>query len=155
VRPGIDTLRDGRFFGRGGEIGAVAVFGRQKENNSYLLHGEANLAGVDLLALGGNLRGRDLLASISHDLHPLVTLGALGIWNLRDDSFLLRPLLRISLGDNLSLELFWSINRGASPKRNTSIIRMVVQHSEFGSGGDGGGILLKHFFRQNLSACKF
>ena len=239
VRPGIDALRAGRFFGRGGEIGAVAVFGRHKENNSYLLHGETNLAGVDLLALGGNLRGRNLLgggfatqfmgmgikgelaayrgeevgkpggdpredflqggleldyrfaagpmvalqylhngfgatepedyptiflsapiqeglgyllgrhyllASLSHDFHPLVTLGALGIWNLLDDSFLLRPLVRISLGDNLSLELFWSINQGDSPQKNTSIIQTVVPRSEFGSAGDGGGIFLKYFF---------
>ena len=239
VRPGIDALRAGRFFGRGGEIGAVAVFGPHKESNSYLLHGETNLAGVDLLALGGNLRGRDLLgggfatqfmgmgikgelagyrgegvgtpggdprddflqgaleldyrfaagplcalqylhngfgakepedypaiflsapiqeglgyllgrhyllASISHDPHPLVTLGALGIWNLLDDSFLVRPLARISLGDNLSLELFWSFNQGASPKENESPIRLVIPRSEFGAAGDGGGILLKYFF---------
>jgi len=239
VRPGIDALRAGRFFGRGGEIGAVAVFGRHKESNSYLLHGETNLAGVDLLALGGNLRGRDLLgggfatqfmgmgikgelagyrgegvgtpggdprddflqgaleldyrfaagplcalqylhngfgakepedypaiflsapiqeglgyllgrhyllASISHDPHPLVTLGALGIWNLLDDSFLLRPLVRISLGDNLSLELYWSFNQGAPPKKKTSRIPMVIHRSEFGSSGDSAGIFLKYFF---------
>lgn len=239
VRPGIDALRAGRFFGRGGEIGALAVFGRHKESNSYLLHGETNLAGVDLLALGGTLRGRDLLgvgfatqfmgmgikgelaayrgegvgkpggdprkdflqgaleldyrfaagplcalqylhngfgakepedypaillsapiqeglgyllgrhyllASVSHDPHPLVTLGALGIWNLLDDSFLLRPLVRISLGDNLSLELFWSFNQGSSPKENKSIIQTIITRSEFGAAGDGGGILLKYFF---------
>lgn len=239
VRPGIDALRFSRFFGRGGEIGAFAVFGRQKENNSFLLHGETNLAGVDLLALGGNLRGRDLLgggfatqflgmgikgelagyrgegvgkpggdprenflqgaleldyrfvagpmaalqylyngfgakepedypaiflsapiqeglgyllgrhyllASVSHDPHPLVTLGALGIWNLLDDSFLLRPLARISLGDNLSLELFWSFNQGAPPKENSSAIPIIIPRSEFGSGGDIGGFLFKYFF---------
>jgi hypothetical protein len=239
VRPGIDALRAGRFFGRGGEIGAVAVFGRHKESNSYLLHGETNLAGVDLLALGGNLRGRDLLgggfatqfmgmgikgelagyrgeevgrsggdprenflqgaleldyrfvagpmaalqylhngfgakepkdypavflsapiqeglghvlgrdyllASISHDPHPLVTLGALGIWNLQDDSFLVRPLVRLSLGDNLSLDLFWSFNQGAPSKIKTSKIPTVIPRSEFGSSGAGGGILLRHFF---------
>lgn len=239
VRPGIDALRAGRFFGRGGEIGAVAVFGRHKESNSYLLHGETNLAGIDLLALGGDLRGRNLLgggfatqfmgmgikgelagyrgegvgkpggdpradflqgaleldyrfasgpigalqylhngfgakkpedypgiflsapireglghllgrdyllASISHDPHPLVTLGALGIWNLRDDSFLVRPLVRLSLGDNLSLDLFWSFNQGAAPKIKTSKIPTVIPRSEFGSSGAGGGIFLRHFF---------
>lgn len=239
VRPGIDALRASRFFGRGGEIGAVAVFGRRKESNSYLLHGETNLAGIDLLALGGDLRGRNLLgggfatqfmgmgikgelagyrgegvgkpggdpradflqgaleldyrfaagplcalqylhngfgakapedypaillsapireglghllgrhyllASVSHDPHPLVTLGALGIWNLRDDSFLVRPLVRLSLGDNLSLDLFWSFNQGAPPKIKTSKIPMVIPRSEFGSSGAGGGIFLRHFF---------
>ena len=239
VRPGIDALRFSRFFGRGGEIGAVAVFGRQKESNSFLLHGETNLAGSDLLALVGNLRGRDLLgggfatqflgmgikgelagyrgegagrtggdprenflqgaleldyrfvagpmaalqylhngfgakepedypaillsapiqeglgyllgrhyllASVSHDPHPLVTLGALGIWNLLDDSFLLRPLARISLGDNLSLELFWSFNQGAPPKEKESEIQIIIPRSEFGSGGDIGGFLFKYFF---------
>lgn len=239
VRPGIDALRVGRFFGRGGEIGAVAVFGRHKESNSYLLHGETNLAGVDLLTLGGNLRGRDLLgggfagqlmgmgikgelaayrgegvgkpdgdprenflqgaleldyrfaagpmcalqylhngfgakepedyptilisapiqeglgyllgrhyllASISQDPHPLVTLGALGIWNLGDGSFLLRPLVQISLGDNLSLELFWNFNKGSPPKKKTHGIRIVTTRSEFGSSGGSGGIFFKYFF---------
>ncbi len=239
VRPGIDALRLSRFIGRGGEIGAVAVFGRHKESNSYLVHGETNLAGVDLLFLGGRLRGREmlgsgfasqflgmgikgelatyhgkevgepggdprddfvqaalefdyrfaagplcalqylhngfgakdpkdypailltapiqeglgyllgrhyLLASISHELHPLVTVGAFGIWNLLDDSFLLRPLARISLGDNLSLEVFWTINQGLSPREISSPVPVLVPRSEFGSGGDSGGILLKYFF---------
>lgn len=239
VRPGIDALRAGRFFGRGGEIGAVAVFGRHKESNSYLLHGETNLAGVDLLALGGNLRGRDLLgggfatqfmgmgikgelaayrgeevgkpdgdpredflqgameldyrftagplfalqylhngfgakapgnypaiflsapiqeglgyllgrhyllASLSYEPHPLVTIGTLSIWNLLDDSFLLRPMARISLGDNLSLELFWSFTQGTPPKKISSDIRVVLPRSEFGSSGESGGVLLKYFF---------
>lgn len=239
VRPGIDALRAGRFFGRGGEIGAVAVFGRHKESNSYLLHGETNLDGIDLLALGGNLRGRNLfgggfasqflgmgikgelaayrgegvgtpggdprdeflqgaleldyrfaagplcalqylhngfgakepedypaillsapireglghllgrhylLASISHDLHPLVTLGALAIWNLGDGSFLVRPLTRISLGDNLSLELFWSFSQGAPPKKISPVIPVVMPSSEFGSSSESGGVLLKYFF---------
>ena len=65
------------------------------------------------------------------------------IWNLEDDSFLLRPLAEFSLSDNLILQAFWSFSEGRRPE---SVFGLPVQRSEFGSAADSGGILLKYFF---------
>jgi hypothetical protein len=238
VRPGVDALRAVHYFGLGGQAGAVAVFGNQRRNSSYLGTFSYNVAGIDLLALSGWLRdrpmggiglagslsglglkgeiaaygGKDvgkpggdlydtfaigaleswyrfdnglvllteylyngpgtnsperypevaesaplregltyllgrhyLLAGPSYEVNPLVTLEGLLIWNLTDDSFLLRPLADISLSDNLVLQLFWSWHHGRKP-RTLPGEAIVVPRSEFGSFGDTGGALLKYFF---------
>ncbi len=92
------------------------------------------------------LAGRHyLLAAPSYQLHPLVTASGLVIWNLGDDSFLLRPLVDISLSDNASLQLFWSVNRGKKPK-SLPLFPIPKIRSEFGSAADSGGLFLKYFF---------
>lgn len=90
------------------------------------------------------LAGRHyLLAGPSYEVHPLLTVNGLLIWNLEDDSFLLRPLLDFSLSDNLVLQLFWSFSEGRKPRQ---LFGLPVPRSEFGSAGDSGGLLLKYFF---------
>ena len=86
-----------------------------------------------------------LLAAPSYEIHPLVTLNGLLIWNLTDASWLLRPTLVISLADNLSLELFWTHNEGTHPCQQT-FPRLPEARSEFGSLGDSGGLFLKWYF---------
>ncbi len=92
------------------------------------------------------LLGRDyLLIAPSLELHPLVTLNGLLIWNLGDDSFLLRPALSLSLTDNLALELFWTVTQGSAPHRQR-FPRPPLIRSEFGSQGDSGGLFLTWYF---------
>lgn len=236
VRPGVDALRGVRYFGRGGQIGGVAVAGDRGQNDSYLATFSLNVRGIDLLALAGSLRerpmagfglagslgglglkgeisgygGRDvgkeggdlhdtfaigaletwyrfdsglvllseylyngagvdgpadypqalaaapfaeglsfllgrhyLLVGPSYEVHPLFKVNGLLIWNLEDDSFLLRPLLDCSLSDNLVLQLFWTFSEGRAPRQ---LFGLAVPRSEFGAGGGSGGLLLKLFF---------
>ncbi len=82
-----------------------------------------------------------LLLSPSWEIHPLVTLSGLLIWNLADSSALLRPAIDWSLSDNLNLQLFYAFNRGSRPRGLPT-----EPHSEFGSAADGGGIFLTFFF---------
>ncbi len=87
-----------------------------------------------------------VLIAPGYELHPLVTLNGLMIWNLSDDSFMLRPLLHLSLSDNLVLELFWNFTHGAPPQKNQLFHNFIVPRSEFGTTGDSGGLFLKYFF---------
>jgi len=236
VRPGVDALRGVHYFGLGGQIGGIAVFGDGRENNSYLATFSLNTAGIDLLAIAGSLREREmagfglagslgglglkgeltwyegkdvgeaegdlhdtfavgavetwyrfdnglilmteylyngagvedpedygeflisaplreglsflagrhyLLAGPSYEVHPLLTVSGLLIWNLEDDSFFLRPLSEYSLSDNLVLQAFWNFSQGREPKE---VFGIPVPRSEFGSAGDSGGVFLKYFF---------
>jgi hypothetical protein len=86
-----------------------------------------------------------LLAAPSYELHPLVTLNGLLIWNLTDDSWLLRPTLAINLADNLSLELFWTRPEGHEPGRRPLPLP-AEPRSEFGSRGESAGFFIKWFF---------
>ncbi|ABA89615.1 hypothetical protein Pcar_2376 [Syntrophotalea carbinolica DSM 2380] len=81
-----------------------------------------------------------LLLAPSYELHPLVTLSGLGIVNLQDGSWLLRPALNISLSDNLDLMLFWGFTLGRSAKN------LRFPRSEFGARGQTGGLLLTWHF---------
>ncbi|MDX2495898.1 MAG: hypothetical protein QNK27_13115 [Desulfuromusa sp.] len=60
VRPGVDAIRTTRYFGMAGQLGGIAVFGAEKKYNSYLLTLGENFKSIDLLALGGRLRGRSM-----------------------------------------------------------------------------------------------
>lgn len=82
-----------------------------------------------------------LLLNPSWEIHPLVTLSGLLIWNLADGSALLRPTIDWSLSDNLSLQFFYAFNRGRNPAGFPAQPR-----SEFGTAADGGGIFLTFFF---------
>ena len=117
----------------------------------YLFNGAGAAAPKDYLAAKNSAAVQEglsfllgqhyLLLSPSWEVHPLVTLSGLLIWNLTDGSTLLRPTIDWSLSDNLSLELFYAINRGSSPRGLPTEPR-----SEFGSAADGGGIFLTFFF---------
>lgn len=90
------------------------------------------------------LAGRDyLLLAPSAEIHPLVTLGGLAMYNLHDHSLLLRPQCTLSLDDNLNLQLFWSESFGEVPLRDSAVGRV---RSEFGTVGASGGLLIKYFF---------
>lgn len=81
-----------------------------------------------------------LLVAPSYEIHPLVTLSGLLIWNLKDLSALLRPSVNISLSDNLDLMVFWGFALGRSPRD------AFRARSEFGSRGDTGGLFLSWHF---------
>jgi hypothetical protein len=236
VRPGVDALKGVRYFGLGGQLGGTVVLGDGNRNNAWLATVSHNLRGIDILALAGVLRQREMLGAglagslgglglkgeisvydgkdvglaggdrknrfaigaiegwyrfdsglvliaeylyngagadepadypqvaasapfveglsfllgrhylllgPSWEAHPLATLNALVISNLTDGSFLLRPLIDISLADNFELQLFWSFTGGKKPAQTLSL---SVPRSEFGSVGDSGGIFVKYFF---------
>ncbi len=82
-----------------------------------------------------------LLLNPSWEVHPLVTLSGLLIWNMADSSVLLRPAVDWSLSDNLSLQFFYGFNLGRSPAGFPPQPR-----SEFGSAPDAGGLFLTFFF---------
>ncbi len=237
IRPGVDAIRGTHYFGLGGQIGGTAVFGTDKENNSYLLTLSENRAKIDFLAIGGLLRDREMLglglagsigtlgvklegshyngkatklsggdlhdqfnigalefwyrfesgivllaqylyngagaeqpldyiaaassASFNEGLsfllgqqylmigpswefHPLMTLSGLAILNLDDDSTMLRPQIKLSLGDNLNLDLFYSFHQGQEPQLIAPSV--YIPRSEFGSAGNSGGLLLRWYF---------
>lgn len=78
VRPGVDAVRLVRYFGLGGQIGGVVVFGDRGQHNSYLLTFSENLGNLDLLLLGGSLRDRPMLAvGLAGELGPLGLKGEL------------------------------------------------------------------------------
>jgi len=121
----------------------------------YLYNGPGSHEPADYLSVARSapisegltfLTGRHyLLLAPSYEIHPLATLQGLLIWNLQDDSFLARPLLDLSLSDNLSLQLFWSFNAGEKP-RAALPLSVPVPRSEFGSAGDSGGMFLSWYF---------
>lgn len=86
-----------------------------------------------------------LLLGPAYELHPLVTANGLLIYNLQDGSSLLRPQIAVSLSDNLQLDLFWAFAVGKKTQLDpqTGLLKM---HSEFGSAGDSGGLLLRWYF---------
>lgn len=63
VRPGVDAIKITRFFGLGGQLGGVLVFGDQPRHNSYLFTFSENLNNLDLLLLTGSLRDRPMLGA--------------------------------------------------------------------------------------------
>ena len=238
VRPGVDALKVTRYFGLGGQLGGIAVFGDHPDHNSYLLTFSENFNRLDLLLLTGELRNRPmigfglagelgplglkgelswyrgkqvgqsggdlrgdfaiaaletwyrfdnglvllseylyngpgsnepaeyqrvaasaplqeglsfllarhyLLMGPSYELHPLVTINGLLIYNLQDRSSFLRPQLAISLSDNLQLDLFWAFAHGKKTQLHP-LSGVPVLRSEFGDAGDSGGLLLRFYF---------
>jgi hypothetical protein len=72
-------------------------------------------------------------------------LQGLVIYNIDDESALMRPTLDLSLADNLSQQAFWTWRLGDHPKVVSSFLPAVPQ-SEFGALGDSGGVFIKWFF---------
>ncbi len=87
-----------------------------------------------------------LLFGPSYELHPLVNLKGLAIWNMRDDSLFLRPMVEISVTDNLNMQVFWAIACGDAPSDSTLPWLPPSANSEFGSVNDYGGINLTYYF---------
>ena len=85
-----------------------------------------------------------LLIGPSWEFHPLASFSGLMIWNLDDQSHMIRPQLQVSLKDNLSLDLFYSMNAGKKPQVISPLL--TLPRSEFGSTGDSGGLLVRWYF---------
>lgn len=238
IRRGVDALHTSFNYAIDGQLSAIAVWGEQAKYNSYLATWSDNRDGLDLLMIGGQLRGRamfgagmagslgtlglkgefslhdgkdteelggdlhdsytiaaieswyrfdsgislitqylyngpgsddpkeypQVLASAplqegltyllgrhyliiapAYELHPLATLQGLVIYNLADESALFRPLLDLSLADNLSLQLFYTWHVGKPPK-TTATFLPAEPRSEFGSLGDNCGLFLSWYF---------
>lgn len=238
VRPGVDAVRGTVHYGLDGQFGAIAVFGDVSRHDSTLVTWSDNRGGIDLLAIGGELRRRPmagaglagsfgtlglkgevaiyegdrvdrpggdlhrhmlmaavegwyrfdngltlitqylhngagvadpadyplaagsapireglttllgrnyLMAAPSYELHPLVTLNGLLIWNIGDDSWLARPTLVVNLADNATLELFWTRPSGEKPRTLGNLVPAMFR-SEFGSQRESVGFFMKLFF---------
>lgn len=63
VRRGIDALHTTLNYGLDGQLGAVAIWGNEERNNSFLATWADNREGLDLLMIGGQLRGRAMLGA--------------------------------------------------------------------------------------------
>lgn len=86
-----------------------------------------------------------LLLAPSYEVHPLVSVSVLGIWNLNDESYLLRPQCSLSLSDNLTVDLFYTFNRGTAPVAGP-LPGLQVPQSEFGLYGDSAALYLRWYF---------
>ena len=84
-----------------------------------------------------------LLSGLTRSLTPLIDMSGLFMFNLTDNSWLFRPLFLLSLANNVSLEILWNFYQGRAPLQAAGL---QVPRSEFGSIGDGGGLLLKVYF---------
>lgn len=63
VRSGVDALHATYNYGLDGQLGAIAVWGKDTRQSSFLATWSDNRAGVDLLMIGGQLRGRSLFGA--------------------------------------------------------------------------------------------
>ena len=61
VRPGVDAVKAVYHYGLDGQIGLISVWGKENRFNSILATWTDNYAGVDILSIGGELRGRDMI----------------------------------------------------------------------------------------------
>ena len=238
VRNGVDALHATFHYGLDGQLSAIAVWGKETRYDSFLATWSDNRAGLDLLTIGGSLRGHAmfgaglagslgmlglkgefsihegretekaggdlhnayllaaietwyrfengislivqylyngpgvddpkdypkvlasaplqegltqllgqhyLIAAPSYELHSLATAQGLLLYNLEDHSALVRPTLDLSLADNLSLKLFWTVNIGQEPQ-GASSLSPVEPRSEFGLRGESYGLFLAWFF---------
>lgn len=238
IRGGIDALHTVFNYGLDGQLGAIVIWGEDSRYDSFLATWSDNHAGVDMLMIGGRLRGHNMfgaglagsigtlglkgefslhegrdvgkiggdlhdsytLAAVeswyrfdnglsviaqylyngpgvddpekyprvissaplqegltyllgrhylilapAYELHPLATAQGLILYNLKDDSALIRPTLDLNLADNLSLQLFWTWNVGRKPEVAATLSLPEIR-SEFGLRGDSGGLFLNWYF---------
>ena len=144
-----------------GDFGVAAAEGWYRFDNGLILLGEYLFNGVGsdnpneypLVAtsapitegLSFLLARHYLLLGPSYQFHPLLTANGLIIYNIEDQSSLIRPQLAISLADNLQLDLFLAITTGKKPQLHP-LTQLPIIRSEFGSLGDSGGMLLRWYF---------
>lgn len=238
VRSGVDALRATLHYRLDGQLGVIAILGKEARYDSQLVTWSDNYNGIDLLMIGGRLRGRSMLGAglagslgtlglkgeisvhrgrdldepggdlyssyalaaveiwyrfdnglslileflyngpgsrnprdypevlasaplqegLTHllgrrhlmvapayELHPLVNLQGIILWNLDDDSVLLRPTFNLNLADNLELEIFYTWHHGQAPQAVAAGLPPLPR-SEFGLRGNSGGFFLKWFF---------
>jgi len=86
-----------------------------------------------------------LLFAPSLELHPLLSVSVFGIWNLDDDSYLVRPQFAISLNDNLALDISHSLHQGDAPTE-IPFADVFIPRSEFGTYGDSAAMYLRWYF---------
>ncbi len=86
-----------------------------------------------------------LMVAPTYEIHPLATIQGIVIYNLADDSALIRPTLDLNLADNVTLQIFWTSHIGDKP-RTVSAFQPPEPRSEFGMIGDNCGLFLKYFF---------
>ncbi len=238
IRSGIDALQSTFHYGLDGQLRGIIVWSEKNRNNSYLGTWADNTEGLDVLLLGGRLRGRNvaglgvagdlgtlglkgeivlhqgktvgepggdlydhysigaveawyrfkngislvsqylyngagasqpeaypevllsapfqeglthllgrhyLIAAPAYELHPLVTIQGMTIYNLKDESLLCRPMLDLNLSDNISLQFFWTWNIGRPPK-SAGLSTLSVPQSEFGMRSNSGGAFFRWYF---------
>ncbi|SHI77404.1 hypothetical protein SAMN02745165_00827 [Malonomonas rubra DSM 5091] len=92
VRPGVDAIKLNHYFGLGGQLGGVVVFGDESEHNSYLVTFSENIGLADMLILTGTLRDRPMVGfGLAGELGPVGLKGELSWYDgqaegdLRDD----------------------------------------------------------------------
>jgi len=63
VRSGVDAVRTIFNYGLDGQIGAIVVWGEDAEYNTYLGTWSDNWSGIDIMMIGGDLRGRSMVGA--------------------------------------------------------------------------------------------
>lgn len=85
VRSGIDAVRTIFNYGLDGQLGAIAIWGKESRYDSLLTTWTDNYSGVDLLMIGGRLRGRSMFgAGLAGSLGTLGLKGEFSIHKGRD-----------------------------------------------------------------------
>lgn len=85
VRSGVDALRISFNYGLDGQLGALAVWGADGHRDSFLATWSDNRAGIDLLMIGGRLRGRSMFgAGLAGSLGTLGLKGEVSFHRGRD-----------------------------------------------------------------------
>ncbi len=85
IRSGVDALHTIFNYGLDGQLGAIAIWGEKARYDSFLATWSDNRAGLDLLMIGGRLRGRTMLgAGLAGNLGTLGLKGEFSIHKGRD-----------------------------------------------------------------------
>jgi hypothetical protein len=63
VRSGVDALHTVFNYGLDGQLGAIAVWGEESQYNSFLATWSGNSDGLDMLMIGGRLRGHNMFGA--------------------------------------------------------------------------------------------
>jgi len=85
VRSGIDALHTIFNYGLDGQLGAIAVWGEEARYNSFLATWSDNQDGLDMLMIGGRLRGHTMFgAGLAGSLGTLGLKGEFSIHEGRD-----------------------------------------------------------------------
>lgn len=84
-RGGVDAARGVYSYGLDGQLGALTIWGTERRYNSYLGTWTDNMSGVDLLLIGGKLRGRNVVgAGLAGSIGSLGLKGEISVHKGRD-----------------------------------------------------------------------